>query len=208
MPCSLCSGSTRRFMEYENREYFKCTNCGAVLLSHACYISAAAEKQRYEFHHNDVNDPDYRKFTNPITTRILEDFTSVHYGLDYGCGTGPIISSELRKKDYKVALYDPYFKPDEEVLNQEYDYIFCCEVMEHFHEPAKEFERLASLLLPKGKLYCKTSLFSGETDFRNWYYKNDPTHVFFYTRESLQWIKSQYDFKSLEILPGLIVFGK
>ncbi|MGA9326252.1 MAG: class I SAM-dependent methyltransferase [Salegentibacter sp.] len=208
MPCSLCSGRTLEFIEFENRKYFQCTNCGAVLLSPACYIPREAEKQRYESHNNDVNDPDYQKFVSPITSRILKDFGPQHQGLDFGCGTGPVITSELGKKNYKVSLYDPYFRPNSSVMENQYNYIICCEVMEHFHEPAKEFERLSSLLVTGGKLYCKTSLFSEEIDFRDWYYKNDPTHVFLYTRESLQWIKDHCGFKSLEISPKLIVFGK
>ncbi|MFZ0489442.1 MAG: methyltransferase domain-containing protein, partial [Salegentibacter sp.] len=153
MPCSLCSGRTLEFIEFENRKYFQCTNCGAVLLSPACYIPWEAEKQRYESHNNDVNDPDYQKFVSPITSRILKDFGPQHQGLDFGCGTGPVITSELGKKNYKVSLYDPYFRPNSSVMENQYNYIICCEVMEHFHEPAKEFERLSSLLVTGGKLY-------------------------------------------------------
>ena len=80
--------------------------------------------------------------------------------------------------------------------------------MEHFSAPKREFIELASLLKPGGKLYCKTSLYSEKIDFDNWYYKNDVTHIFFYTSKSLQWIKDNLDFSALEIHPNAIVFSK
>lgn len=208
MPCSLCGGHTRTFTKSENREYVHCTDCEAVLLLPQFYISPEAEKQRYQYHNNDVEDPAYQEFVSPITSGILKDFTPENTGLDYGCGTGPVVASELRKRDFKIALYDLYFKPDEAALQKKYDFVICCEVMEHFHEPAMEFQKLSSLLKPGGKLYCKTSLFSNEMDFESWYYKNDPTHVFFYTKDSLEWIRKNFGFKKLEIQPRLIILSK
>ena len=80
--------------------------------------------------------------------------------------------------------------------------------MEHFSAPKREFSELASLLKPGGKLYCKTSLYSKEIDFDNWYYKNDVTHIFFYTVKSLEWIKTNLTFSALEVHPNAIIFSK
>jgi hypothetical protein len=80
--------------------------------------------------------------------------------------------------------------------------------MEHFFNPHKEFRLLARLLNPGGKLYCKTSLFNDDQDFGSWYYKNDPTHVFLYSSESLEWIKDNFKLKKLQIEPKLITFEK
>jgi hypothetical protein len=208
MKCILCAGSTKEFWKSKNREFVECTNCGGIQLLPEFYVSENIEKKRYLSHNNDVEDPRYQNFVSPITSRIIKDFSPAEKGLDYGCGTGPVATTELQKEGYTIALYDPYFHPNTEVLNAKYDFIICCEVMEHFYEPKREFSELAVRLHPGGKLYCKTSLYSEEIDFDKWYYKNDPTHVFFYTEKSLEWIKDNLGFSALEIYPKVIVFDK
>ncbi len=208
MNCTLCGAETKTFWKSKNREFVACANCGGIQLLPEFYIPEDSEKERYLTHNNDVEDPRYQQFVSPITTRILNDFSVTNTGLDYGCGTGPVATTELEKQGFSVALYDPYFYPDKLVLKNSYDFIICCEVMEHFYDPAGEFRELSDKLNPGGKLYCKTSLYSEDIDFDNWYYKNDPTHVFFYTEKSLLWIKENLGFSKLEIAPKLIVFSK
>ncbi|WP_372918039.1 class I SAM-dependent methyltransferase [Salegentibacter sp.] len=208
MDCILCGAETRTFRKSKKREFVRCTNCGGIQLLPEYYVAEDIEKQRYLTHNNDVEDPRYQQFVSPITSRVLGEFSFKHTGLDYGCGTGPVAATELEKHGYSVALYDPFFHSDKGVLTNSYDFIICCEVMEHFYEPTREFRELSGKLNPGGKLYCKTSLYSEDIDFDNWYYKNDPTHVFFYTEESLIWIKENLGFSRVEIEPKLIVFSK
>lgn len=207
-PCRLCSGETESFFKEENREFVVCRTCEGIQLLPEYFISPRAEEDRYLTHNNDVEDVRYQNFVSPITSGVLEDFSTKNTGLDYGCGTGPVAATELAKKGFSVRLYDPFFHPDTDALQNSYDFIICCEVMEHFFEPKQEFTNLSNLLNPGGKLYCKTSLYSEEIDFQNWYYKNDPTHVYFYTEKCLQWIRENMAFKKLEVFPKLIVFSK
>ncbi|MDT0676082.1 class I SAM-dependent methyltransferase [Autumnicola musiva] len=208
MLCSLCNGRTKPFLKWKDLEYARCKNCKAVLLLPDCYLPSEDEKNRYLRHNNNVTDPSYVEFTAPVTEAILKDFTKEAYGLDYGCGTGPVIANQLQSKGYKIALYDYFFKDDKNLLKLKYDFIICSEVMEHFHYPAAEFRELAAMLNPGGKLYCKTSLYFNTIDFENWYYKNDNTHVIFYTEKSLKWIKENINFSSVTISRELIVFKK
>ncbi len=126
-------------------------------------------------------------------------------GLDFGCGPGPVISHLLQNSGYMIKQYDPIFHVDQRVLESKYHYIVCCEVIEHFHSPAEEFRRLRSLLKSNGELICMTDLITDETDFAKWYYKNDPTHVFLYRRETLQYIAEEFDFAKCRIDGRLIV---
>ncbi|MBI6120217.1 class I SAM-dependent methyltransferase [Salegentibacter maritimus] len=208
MNCLLCKGATKKSWSDKNREFVECTHCGSIQLLPEYYISKKAEEARYLTHNNDVENTGYQDFVKPITSRILQDFSPEDNGLDYGCGTGPVISIQLEKAGYKTTLYDPYFHPNKEALKSQYHFIICCEVMEHFYKPKEEFKTLASLLKPGGKLYCKTALYSDKIDFNNWYYKNDATHVFFYTEKSLKWIKENLGFSGLEIRADSIVFSK
>jgi hypothetical protein len=51
-----------------------------------------------------------------------------------------------------------------------------------------------------------TDLYHEDINFSKWYYKDDPTHVFFYNTHTLEWIKEHFGFSSLTIDKRLIVF--
>ena len=206
MPCSLCNCTTRNFESSNDRDYVQCTGCKAILLAPEFILSSEDEKARYNLHQNDVSDPGYIQFVTPLVNRILKDFEPSARGLDFGCGTGPVITSELEKQGFNIELYDPYFQPNEKALNAKFDFIICCEVMEHFKNPTQEFQLLTSLLNKGGKLYCKTELWDESLDFHNWHYKSDPTHIIFYTSESLSWIKKNIGFSRVEIHPEYQLF--
>lgn len=209
MSCALCNGLTSQFRVYSERVYVRCETCSGIQILPEYYLSKLAEKVRYQLHENDITDPGYINFVSPVVNAIKENHSPTEaIGLDFGCGTGPVITSELEKAGFKINLYDPFFEKNSTVLSQQYDYIACCEVMEHFKQPEKEFRLLADLLKPDGKLYCKTSLFSDKVDFDNWHYKDDRTHVFIYSETSINWIAKNLNFKQVKIEPDLIIFTK
>ena len=204
--CPLCDAKGRTLSEFDGRRYYSCPTCQAVYMDPEDYLSAADEKERYEEHNNDVHDPGYQKFVAPIVDAVLRDYGPEDIGLDYGCGTGPVITKLLRDAGYQINLYDPFFADYQKNLDLNYDYIVCCEVAEHFHYPAKEFRKLYSLMKPGRSLYVKTVLYSDDIDFDSWYYKNDPTHVFFYSEETLEWIRKHFGFFELHIEENHIEF--
>lgn len=205
--CTLCGGDTLLFKEIRNKKYYSCTECNAVILHPAHYLLPEDEKKRYLEHNNDVNDPRYQKSVEPAVNLIKCNFDISHKGLDFGAGTGPVITKLLRDCGYKIDLYDPFFHNDPVMLEKTYDYIVACEVIEHFMKPDKEFKLLKSLLNKNGKLICKTSIFSPDIDFEKWKYKDDATHVIFYQEDTLEWIKNRYNFSSLTIIGQIIIFN-
>jgi 2-polyprenyl-3-methyl-5-hydroxy-6-metoxy-1,4-benzoquinol methylase len=151
-----------------------------------------------------VEDKGYQKFVQPIVAIVLTNFNKKHVGLDFGCGPGPVISKLLRDQEYQITTYDPIFDANIAALKTTYDYIVCCEVIEHFHNPVKEFKLLKSLLKPNGKLICKTDLYSEAIDFKKWYYKNDQTHVIFYHKKTFNWIQQHIGFSKISISNRII----
>ena len=205
--CPLCGSEAKYFARFRQSEYHRCSCCAGIFIDPQHLPDAASERGRYEEHNNDVNDPRYRKFVKPITKAIQRDFSATAAGLDFGAGTGPVISQVLSEQQYQIAQYDPYFHPQPQLLQQRYDYIVCCEVIEHFYQPRRDFVLLRQLLQPKGKLYCMTVLYRDEIDFENWFYVNDRTHVFFYSEQTLAWIVEHLGFDSVQISGRLITFS-
>ncbi len=206
--CPLCSSENVSLFYQRKHTFYSCGRCRGLFRPESTYVDSDAEKSRYEEHNNDISDKRYRQFVFPITSSVQHDFKKYHRGLDFGSGTGPVISKVLEDKGYTIAQYDPFFARNKNLLKEHYDYIVCCEVMEHFHKPYEEFGLLRSLLLPGGKLYCMTSLYDNTIDFHGWNYKNDPTHVFIYSEETLQWIKKEFGFSGLMVEGRLIVYVK
>ena len=169
------------------------------------YLTREEEKARYLTHNNDVNDPGYQKFVRPVIQAVTTHTQTNHHGLDYGAGTGPVITKLLREKEYSMTTYDPIFIPNSEALNATYDFIVCCEVAEHFHDPQHEFARFNQLLKPGGLLFIKTEVLTTDIDFPNWYYKNDPTHTIFYSPEGIRILLKQHGFEILMLSHRLVI---
>jgi len=204
--CTLCRSETIFFTRFRERDYYRCTGCHSVLMDPSYHPAPREEKKRYLEHNNDVSDPGYQSFVKPVVEEVLANFGPGDSGLDFGAGTGPVIHKLLSGKGYNPGLYDPFFCNDPTLLERTYDYITCCEVIEHFHDPNREFRLLRSLLKPGGSLICMTWLLTDDTDFLNWSYKNDKTHVFFYHPQSLEWIRSGFGFSTLKNQGRLITF--
>lgn len=170
------------------------------------HLSLDAERNRYLAHNNDVHDKNYQEFVSPLVNSIRSHFSTDALGLDFGAGTGPVSTKLLEDNGYMVKKYDPFFWKEIGLLKNTYDYILACEVIEHFRLPKVEFALLRSLLKKGGIIFCMSSIYSESIDFENWYYKNDPTHVFFYHKKSIEWILESFHFKEAVIEENLIRF--
>lgn len=196
MNCTLC----KTFLtKHADNEYFNCTTCDAYVKNIDLYFSNEQEKLHYEFHNNDVNDVGYQKFTSPITNYILKNIKPSDLGLDFGCGKGPVITKQLQENGYSIKLYDPYFYPSLEYLNYSYNFIFSCEVFEHFYNPTQEIEKLTKLLASNGLLIVMTHLYNNQDPFENWYYRKDQTHVFIYTEKTVEYVAQKFGY-TIELL--------
>lgn len=208
LKCPLCSGRSQLFTNYRKRDYYRCDKCKSLFVDPKALLNQADERARYLEHNNDVFDKGYRSFVSPIINAVTNGFNPQHQGLDFGSGTGPVISEVLKEKGYSIVQYDPFFLNKPELLKRNYDYIVCSEVIEHFYNPRKEFGLLYEMLNPGGELICMTHIFSEEIIFEKWYYKDDATHVFFYHHMAFEFIKSEFNFSELIVENRLVRFIK
>lgn len=204
--CPLCRHQAVLFYDFKQRHYFQCGFCSAIIKDPASWPDRDAEKSRYLEHLNQLDDPGFQQFVSPITNSVELRFAPEAKGLDFGAGHAPVITHMLRQSGYDIEAYDPLFFDRPELLEQRYDYICSCEVIEHFHQPADSFALLRQLLKPGGSLLCMTELYHEGIDFHRWNYKNDPTHVFIYHRNTISYIADNYQFSGFSIAGRFVRF--
>jgi SAM-dependent methyltransferase len=204
MICPLCENMKTQPLS-KSLNYHFCPQCDLRFLDSSRRLNAEDEKKRYLTHNNDTNDSRYRDFVKPLVDEITARNPVGKIGLDYGAGAGPVTAAILKEMGYNVSLYDPYFWDDITLLKENYDFIYSCEVVEHFYNPKLEFNRLHKLLKPGGSLSIMTQLYDHSIDFENWYYKKDPTHVVFYSKATFNWILKFYNFDSLQITGSRLI---
>ncbi len=191
--CALCgAGELEPFAVVRQAAYLRCTRCDLVRLDPDRWLSPEAERDYYDTHENSPDDPGYRAFLNRLAEPLVRRLRPGARGLDYGSGPGPALPVMLEERGFPTRLYDPCFAPDVSVLRDCYDFVTCTETAEHFHAPGREFRRLDGLLKPRGLLGLMTGIRLPHHDFRTWHYVRDPTHVSFYSPQTLEWIAGHH----------------
>lgn len=179
--CRICGTGVAQARDIvSDRRYLQCERCCGTFTAWGSLPSEELERTQYALHENDPADPHYRRFVGHLVEPLIERLPKGAEGLDYGCGDGPAGAAMLTEAGFSVTSYDPFFAPDKAALERQYDFIFCCEVAEHFHDPVAEFRKLDTLLRPGGILAVMTGMEYSDIDFGNWHYRRDPTHVAFY----------------------------
>ena len=188
LQCPLCAaGSAAEFWVDRRRSYLRCSACSLVFVPPRFYLSRQAERAEYDLHQTRVDDPGYRRFLSRLALPLARRLSPGARGLDFGCGPAPALAELLRERGFEVAVYDSFYVPDEAVLQVSYDFISATEVVEHLHQPGAVLERLWTLLRPGGCLGVMTKLVHDRAAFSRWHYKNDPTHVCFFSETTWKW---------------------
>ena len=191
--CRVClRNSLAPFLQKDGLNYLRCCQCQATLVSAAQLPSHQTQLQKYQQHQNDPLDARYREFLNRLAAPLLAELPANQVGLDFGCGPGPALADMLSQAGHSMRLYDPFFFPDATVLDQQFDFVTCTEVAEHFHQPHAEFTRMVALLKPGGLLALMTSFQHDDSRFADWHYRRDPTHVTFYKQETFDFIAAEF----------------
>jgi hypothetical protein len=204
--CPLCLGSDNHFYHQDkHRSYFQCQHCQLVFADPNSHLTADAEVAIYQQHENNPQDQRYRAFLNKLAAPLLERLGSTGFsGLDFGCGPGPTLSVMLQEAGQQMAVFDPYFANNPAVLKQQYDFICSTEAIEHFYQPANEWALWLRLLNGKGWLGLMTKLAPAKAEFASWHYKNDPTHVCFFSRETFEFLANRDGF-NLEFIGNDVI---
>jgi 2-polyprenyl-3-methyl-5-hydroxy-6-metoxy-1,4-benzoquinol methylase len=190
--CPLCDSlQCHSYHRDQTRAYLQCTHCSLVFVPRQYHLTATRERAEYDKHQNTIDDPGYRRFLARLTTPLIARLPTTACGLDFGCGPGPALAMMLTNAGYSMSLYDIYYQPHREVLQRQYDFITATEVIEHLSQPGRELRRLWQLLHHGGQLALMTKLVIDRERFATWHYIRDPTHIAFFSQNSLGWLAAQ-----------------
>lgn len=207
--CPLCDDkATELFYRNSKREFFQCLECGLVFVPPEFHLSAEAEKERYDFHSHSLLDSGYRNFLNRLFQPLKKKLSPGARGLDFGCGREPTLSVLFEESGFPCANYDLHYFNDPAVLSQQYDFVACSETMEHFQNPRAEFERLLALVKPGGWIGIMTQLREPAPPFEKWFYKDDATHLCFFSRRTFQWLEKIYTLRADFHPESVVLFQK
>ena len=185
--------SDGRPFHQDRRDYFRCPVCLLVFVRPVDFLSPEDEKAEYDTHQNSPDDPRYRRFLSRLFVPLSQRLSPGSSGFDFGSGPGPTLSVMFEEAGHFMEIYDPFYAPDTTPLQQQYDFITTSEVVEHLHHPRRELDRLWSCLKPQGVLGIMTKRVIDRKAFSTWHYKDDSTHVCFYSTETFQWLASHWD---------------
>ena len=207
--CPLCQGKDfDDFYRDRYRDYFRCWRCQLVIVPPVQFLSLEEEKARYDLHQNSSDDPAYRQFLNRLFLPINENLAESSCGLDFGSGPGPTLSVMFEEAGHSVRLFDLFYAPDISVFNQQYDFVTISEVAEHLHDPQKELNRLWGCLKQGGCLGIMTKLVIDQKAFAAWHYKDDPTHVSFFSKTTFEWLARKWQADLTFVHQDVMIFKK
>ena len=207
--CPLCkTTNSSKFYKEKFCEYLRCLSCDFIFVPKMYHLSDTEEKSRYDTHNNDPNDHRYRHFLSQLLVPLLERIQQKSNGLDFGSGPGPTLSLMLEECGHSVDLYDKFYANDISVFEKKYDFITATEVVEHLSEPMAEISRLIEMLNNQGHLAVMTQILTPQIDFSSWYYKNDPSHIGFFTKKSLSFLASYLNIEVYFISERVVFFQK
>jgi pseudouridine kinase len=187
-------------------------------------LDEEAERKRYSLHENSLENAGYRAYLEAFLGSVLTFPSIVEAGFDYswkvfdyGSGPEPALVTLMREKGLDARGWDPFFAKDTECFPGGADLVTCLEVAEHFKAPESDFARLSASVRIGGFAAIGTRLVDtlwspgvgDQSPFRSWWYRQDPTHVSFYSKKALALLAAESGLVYLgEAGPHVFVFRK
>jgi len=214
--CGLCGTLLPVYPEetVQGRAYHHCSKCDLLQMAEADRLDTGQERARYLKHDNSLRSQGYVSFLERLILPVLAELDRQglgrERGLDFGSGPYPMLASLMAERGIQLELYDPLFAPRDrtELLSKSFDYIFCCEVAEHFYRPKEEFGFMTELLAPGGFIAIMTSLRRADARIARWHYAQDETHVALYSGKTMEWIAGRFNLQLGFPAPGIVFLHK
>ena len=204
--CPLCADkNTSHYFQDTIRDYWQCANCKLVFVDDSQHVNETDEKLRYDQHKNSINDEGYCAFLGHLLEPLSERLPDSAEGLDFGCGPGPTLNVMMAEAGWSMDIYDPFYYDNKIIFDRRYDFITATEVVEHIYQPGTCLDRLWAMLNSGGTLALMTKLVTDKQAFMGWHYKNDPTHVCFYSQQTFNFLADRWQ-AEVEFVANDVIF--
>lgn len=200
LKCSLCNSELASPLKFlssrkaqKNRRFLQCPVCDLIFVPEKFHLLPQDEAARYRLHDNTLLNEGYvRMFLEKIDL-IHQYCPDIHSVLDYGCGPEPVLAQLMKKEGFDCQVFDPYFFPG--FPEGSYDLVISTEVFEHFRDVKMELHKIRSFMAQGCFLAVMTSFHDAASDFSDWWYPSDPTHICFFGMRTFEWISKQFGFE-------------
>ncbi len=189
-------------------DYFECTNCRMLQSHHLDALTPLGLIKIADYASNADLDSGAAWRLSCITNR-LEQLVKLSVlpraypnfkALDFGCGTGFLVSYLAHRFGWGTVGYDPYTIPayaQDKVFTQweaiaqkgPYQLVIASEVFEHFTNPGEDLTRIRNVLAEEvAFLYVTTGLYVPGKTNSSWDYLAPQSghHVSFYAQRTMQ----------------------
>lgn len=209
--CPLCSASAAFYHQDNKREYWQCSVCQLVFVPAQFHLSAQAEKAEYDLHENHFSDQGYQRFLLRALNPVMQRLTPPASGFDFGCGPNPVLAKLASEQGYKMAVYDLYYHhaPEQQAnLQRQFDFVMSTEVIEHVWQAAQTWAQLWQCVNANGLLTIMTKRVSELAAFKTWHYKNDATHICFYSIATFEYLAELLNAELSIVDRDVVIFKK
>lgn len=200
MICPLCqSCKTVFYIQDKTREYHRCSLCDLIFVPKGQLISIEAERARYDTHNNGIENKGYRDYLQSKIDDLKELGIDLLKGsiLDFGAGKEAVMTHMLQEAGYDATAYDPMYGLSD-LCKAPYHVIIMNEVIEHLYNPQDELQKVIELLDSEAYLYINTELTDNVKEFKNWWYRSDPTHVIFCSTMTFTYLAEKYNLELVD----------
>jgi hypothetical protein len=203
MNCRLCGTVNSENVHRDQfRGYFRCASCGLIFVPSEEHVTRDEEKKRYDLHDNNSGHEGYVRFLKEIVSLVKERRSASDRILDYGSGRDAVLTRLLTQEGFYCAAYDPLYGIGGGALVQEYDVIILCEVIEHLRDLGKELSLIKNALSARGTVIVRTQPYPPLEKFPAWWYKNDSTHINFFSPDTITIVAEKIGRKRVERSSG------
>lgn len=209
--CRVCGQPSYLIFE-DKRPFYVCRNCGLIFTE--CTLSQEEIHQHYQSQY--VHEFDWNAEARAILD--LVNFASTPKKIfDFGSGSGRLTDT-LRSMGYEVDNYEPMLHGDfaSNKYRDNHDLVILNQVIEHTDDIMKIFDDITAVTKPGGIILITTVMTDAiiakadqfQESFKDWWYKDDQTHISFFCKQTFEFICSMKQLKMLAISPKCLILQK
>lgn len=206
--CPLCKTANNQFFHQDKkRAFFRCDHCHLIFADPKTSLAPALQQKRFSQKQQNKQQQ-ISQFILPILKQLHTVNAYSLKGLNFGRVVDQVILNYIESEGHQLLQFDPFMAPNHQLLKQEYDFITCYQVFEHFKRPAREWALLVRMLKPNAWLCINTKLLISDDFFAKWHHKNNLTHVSFYQKKTFEYLANISNLSLLFISNELILMQK